>query len=169
MADLVGVLAAVLTTSCWVPQLYRTLRRGTASDFSWSYLVIYGLGLLAWLLYGLARRDDVLVVSNAVVFVSVAVLSAVKLRSRLYRFAHVELVVPGGTDAATALRSLRELGPKLAADLEAVGIRDPESLREAGVEDANRRLVDAGLQTGVHSRQAIEAALTMRPRRPGAD
>ncbi len=159
MADLVGVVAAFLTTSCWIPQLFRTLRRGTASDFSWSYLIIYGSGLAVWLLYGLFRRDPVIYVSNAVALVSVGMLAAVKVRSRLFRFEHVELVVPGWADPATALQSLREIGPQLAADLKAVGISDPAALRAAGAEDANRRLMEAGLQTGVHSRLAIEAAL----------
>lgn len=159
MADLVGVIAAFLTTSCWIPQLFRTLRRGTASDFSWSYLATYGTGLAVWLLYGLFREDPVIYVSNAIALVSVGMLTAVKVRSRLYRFEHVELVVPGWADPATALQSLREIGPQLAADLKAVGISDPAALRAAGAEDANRRLIEAGFQTGVHSRHAIEAAL----------
>lgn len=159
MTDVAGVVAAALTTACWIPQVRRTLRRGTASDFAWSYLAIYGIGLTMWLVYGLALGDPVISVSNALVLLSVVVLVAVKLRSKLVRVGHVEVVVPAGTDPVTALQSLREVGPRLAADLKAVGIPDPDSLRATGIEVANRRLVAAGLQTGVHSRKAIEAAL----------
>lgn len=168
MTDVVGVLAAVLTTSAWVPQVERTLRKGTASDFSWSYLALYGVGLLAWLGYGLGRDDAVIVVSNALPLGGIAALATVKLRSKRFRFGKMELVVPAGTHPATALQSLGVIGPQLAADLRAVGIADPESLRAVGVEDANRRLVDAGLQTGVHSRQAIDAALQGRGSLEGA-
>ena len=129
--DFFGVLAATLTTLAWMPQVRRTLRRGTAADFAWWYLALYGTGLGFWFVYGLLRPDAVIVVSNAVVLASVAILVVVKLRSRLFRFRHFELVLPAGTDPATALETLEQLGPRLAHDLRAVGISDPDALRAA--------------------------------------
>jgi MtN3 and saliva related transmembrane protein len=155
-----GVFAAVLTTSCWVPQLRRTLRRGTASDFAWPYLALLSLGLAGWFVYGILRADPVIVFSNALVLGSVLIVISVKLRSRRLTFNEVELAVPAGTDPVAALESLVNIGPQLAADLRRVGITDAPSLRTVGIEEANRRLVESGLQTGVHSRQAIQAAIS---------
>ncbi len=155
-----GVFAAVLTTSCWVPQLRRTLRRGTASDFAWPYLALLSFGLAGWFVYGILRDDLVIVISNGLVLGSVLVVTSVKLRSRLLSFDHVELAVPAGTDPVAALESLVDIGPWLAADLHRVGIADAPSLRTVGLEEANRRLVESGLQTGMHSRQAIQAAIS---------
>lgn len=93
-------------------------------------------------------------------------LEPVKLRSKLFRFERADLVVPRGTDPASALRPFRDIGPELAADLKAVGISDPAALRAVGAVDANRRLMAAGLQTGAHSRKAIEAALEGMRRQP---
>lgn len=158
-SDLFGAFAATLTTLSWMPQVRRTLRRGTASDFAWSYLALYGIGLGFWIVYGLIRADAVLLVANVVALASVVVLVVVKLRSRLIEVEHLELVLPAGTDPAAALKSLEQLGPRLAQDLRAVGIPDPDALRETGADEANRRLVEAGLQTGIHSRRAIRTAL----------
>src|ERR1039458_3338074 len=126
--------AAVLTTSCWVPQLQRTLRRGTASDFAWPYVALLSVGLGGWFVYGILRDDLVIVVSNALVLGSVLVVISVKLRSRRLTFDHVELAVPAGTDPVAALESLVEIGPRLAADLRKVGIADAPSLRTVGCE-----------------------------------
>lgn len=159
MTDWVGIFAAFLTTACWFPQIERSLRRGTASDFAWSYLLLDGMGLALWLVYGLLRRDMVVLLSDALVLGGIVMLSTVKLRSRRFEFGHFELEVPLGVDPAAALESLGQIGPQLATDLHRVGITDSVSLRSVGVDEANRRLVDAGLQTGTHSRRAIQGAL----------
>jgi MtN3 and saliva related transmembrane protein len=159
MVTLTGVLAAVLTTSCWIPQLRRTLRRGTASDFAWPYLAVLGAGLMAWCTYGALRRDFVILVSNSLVLLADLGIVTVKLRSRRLTVGQVEFVVPGGRHALATLESLVEIGPRLAADLRKVGICDLASLRTTGIDEANRRLMEAGLPAGSHSRKAIQEAI----------
>jgi hypothetical protein len=46
----------------------------------------------------------------------------------------------------TALETLVNIGPQLAADLRFVGIDSAESLRDVGAQDAAQRLEDAGLR-----------------------
>jgi DNA transformation protein len=60
----------------------------------------------------------------------------------------------------TDLTSLVNIGPKLAADLRAVGIPDVETLREVGVDEASQRLEDAGLRDCTHARRALSGALS---------
>ncbi len=59
----------------------------------------------------------------------------------------------------TVLESLPGIGPKLAADLQAVGIRDAESLHRLGAGEAADRLEAAGLRDCTHARRALEGAL----------
>lgn len=159
MVTLTGALAAALTTACWIPQLRRTMRRGTASDFAWPYLALLGIGVAGWCAYGALRHDLVILISNSLVLVAVSGMAAVKLRSRQLTVGDVEFVVRGGKDAVSALESLVEIGPRLAADLRKVGIEDLASLRATGTDEANRRLMESGLQTGTHSRRAIQGAI----------
>jgi hypothetical protein len=109
--------------------------------------------------YGALRHDLAIIISNSCVFIAVLTVIAVKLRSRRFTVGQVELVIPGGRDPLGALESLVEIGPQLASDLQTVGIEDLASLRATGAEEANRRLVEAGLQTGGHSREAIQGAI----------
>jgi DNA transformation protein len=59
----------------------------------------------------------------------------------------------------TDLRTLVNIGPKLADDLTKVGIPDVETLRGVGADEAARRLEDAGLRDCTHARRAISGAL----------
>jgi hypothetical protein len=59
----------------------------------------------------------------------------------------------------TDLRSLPNIGAKLAADLEAVGVPDVAALRELGADEAARRLAEAGRRDCVHATRALRGAL----------
>jgi DNA transformation protein len=58
-----------------------------------------------------------------------------------------------------ALEELVNIGPKLAADLRAVGIPDAEALRSVGASEAAERLEAAGLRDCTNARRALEGAL----------
>jgi MtN3 and saliva related transmembrane protein len=87
VVTLIGSLAAVMTTACWLPQMLKTKRLGTADDFAWSYLAMLLFGLLAWTVYGFFRHDPPLYLCNIVTGVLVLVVSAVKVRSHRHRAA----------------------------------------------------------------------------------
>lgn len=159
--DFFGAFAATATLG-WMPQVRRTLRRGTASDVAWSYLALYGTGLGLWIAYGLLRADTILLVGNVVGLVSVAVLAVVKLRSRLFHVEHLELVLPAGTDAAMALQSLERLGSRLAHDLRAVDTSDPDRLQAPG----RRRRIDAWSKPGCRP-EVLPARRSSRRERRG--
>ncbi len=81
MITLIGSLAAVLTTACWLPQVLKTLRLGTADDFAWPYLGMLVAGLVCWTIYGFARHDPPLYLCNIVTGVLVAMVVSIKWRS----------------------------------------------------------------------------------------
>ena len=53
----VGLLAALCTTGCWVPQALKSVKTGSAADFSWTYLALMVAGVLLWAIYGFVRKD----------------------------------------------------------------------------------------------------------------
>jgi MtN3 and saliva related transmembrane protein len=66
--ELLGILAGCLTTLCWVPQLVRTWRRGTADDISGTYLFTLGTGVAGWIVYGVLKADIAVIFANVVTF-----------------------------------------------------------------------------------------------------
>jgi MtN3 and saliva related transmembrane protein len=74
----IGFLAAALTTGSWIPQALRTIRRNSARDFSWAYLVAITVGVWCWCAYGLLRHDAAVVAANAVTAVFLVPILIVK-------------------------------------------------------------------------------------------
>jgi MtN3 and saliva related transmembrane protein len=78
--DILGYIAASLTTAAFVPQAFRTIHsRNTRGISLWMY-VIFTSGIALWFVYGLATRQWPVVVANAVTFPLAATILALKLR-----------------------------------------------------------------------------------------
>jgi MtN3 and saliva related transmembrane protein len=79
-AELLGYLAATLTTAAWVPQVRRAWRTRSVDDLSLGMLASFTLGVFLWLVYGLAQHSRPIVAANAVTLVLSGVLIALRLR-----------------------------------------------------------------------------------------
>lgn len=65
-ADLIGTLAAILTTSSFVPQVVRTLRtRDTRGISFWMYL-LFCAGVALWGIYGVMLGSWPIIVANGI-------------------------------------------------------------------------------------------------------
>jgi MtN3 and saliva related transmembrane protein len=80
LVNAVGILAGIIGTFCWLPQLFKTVRTGETRDLSlWSNLMLFvTIGL--WLVYGVALAAWPLVGSNVVALVIVGTILVMKLR-----------------------------------------------------------------------------------------
>ncbi|MBV9991000.1 MAG: SemiSWEET family sugar transporter [Alphaproteobacteria bacterium] len=77
---LIGMVAAVLTTIAFLPQVVRTWKTRSTADISLAMFVTYVTGIALWLLYGLMLRDLPLICSNAVTLVFSGTILGLKLR-----------------------------------------------------------------------------------------
>ena len=75
-----GFLAGALTSTGYVPQIVKGLRTKKMHDVSLLMPAVLGVGMLLWLIYGLAREDIVIVIANIVGSSLTALLVAMKLR-----------------------------------------------------------------------------------------
>ena len=78
-ATLIGLIAGALTTVSWLPQVVRAFRTGSTRDFSWSWFSMFGTGVAVWLIYGLAIAAPAVILTNALTFLLVLGLGALKL------------------------------------------------------------------------------------------
>ena len=77
---IVGMVAGVLTTVAFLPQVLRTWRTRSTADISLVMFLIYVTGIILWLIYGLMLRDVPLVTSNAVTLLFSGTILALKLK-----------------------------------------------------------------------------------------
>jgi MtN3 and saliva related transmembrane protein len=80
--SVLGVLAGVLTTGCWLPQLVRSWRTRSVGDISWVYLLALASGVALWAVYGAAQGDLPIVLTNAATGTALIALAVMKLRYR---------------------------------------------------------------------------------------
>ncbi|MDA8061154.1 MAG: PQ-loop domain-containing transporter [Actinomycetota bacterium] len=82
MIVFLGLASGALTTGAWLPQLWRTWRRGRADDISFGYLAAFGSGVVGWVVYGAASGQAAVLAANGVTLALVAALVVLKLRPR---------------------------------------------------------------------------------------
>ncbi len=80
MMEIIGLLAATLTTACWLPQALKTIRSKDTSGISLVTQVMFTLGVFLWLIYGLHLGNWPLIIANAITFVLVSIILVLKLR-----------------------------------------------------------------------------------------
>jgi MtN3 and saliva related transmembrane protein len=81
--NIVGLVAATLTTLSFVPQVMRTLKtRDTRSISLWMYLLFCG-GVALWAAYGVMLMAWPIILANGITLVLAAVVLWHKLRERL--------------------------------------------------------------------------------------
>lgn len=64
--ELIGYIAAVLTTASFLPQALLTLKTRDTASLSLGMYTAFTLGVLLWLIYGLAVADKAIIFANAV-------------------------------------------------------------------------------------------------------
>jgi MtN3 and saliva related transmembrane protein len=78
--EVVGSIAAVITTLAWLPQIVKILRERQARDISLVTTAALATGVFLWIVYGLAIGSLPVVLSNAVTFLFIEVIVGLKLR-----------------------------------------------------------------------------------------
>ena len=78
--NIVGALAATLTTSAFFPQAIKTIRTRDTSGLSLTMYALLLSGVTLWLAYGVIIGSWPLIVSNAVVLVPQSLVMAMLLR-----------------------------------------------------------------------------------------
>ncbi len=81
LIDIIGFTAASLTTFSFVPQFLKLIKTKKTEGLSLQMMVQIAAGLFLWIIYGLLRKDIVLISANFVGFV--IVLSTIVLYLKL--------------------------------------------------------------------------------------
>ena len=76
----IGGIGAVLTTVCWLPQAVQVLRDRDTTAISLTTSLTFSIGLIFWLLYGIATTNWPLIGSEIITIALSSVILAMKLR-----------------------------------------------------------------------------------------
>ncbi|MGZ0015358.1 SemiSWEET family sugar transporter [Yeosuana sp. AK3] len=78
--EIIGFIAAVLTTAAFLPQVYKTWKTKDVSGLSLPMLLMFFMGVLGWLIYGVLKNSPSLIFANAITAFSTFLLVFFKIK-----------------------------------------------------------------------------------------
>ena len=80
LTETIGTAGAILTTICWLPQVWKILHERDTKAISFGANFACALGVACWLVYGAALVDWPLIGSSAATLALLLAILALKLR-----------------------------------------------------------------------------------------
>ena len=83
--EMIGYLAATLTTASFLPQAILTIRTKDTESLSLSMYSLFTLGVFCWLIYGVYIADKAIIFANAITLVLAASILSFKIYNVLFK------------------------------------------------------------------------------------
>lgn len=80
LPEIAGMLGAILTTACWVPQAVQTIRTKDTAGLSLAMYVTLLVGLALWLIYAVSIMSWPLILSNIATGALAFIILVLKIR-----------------------------------------------------------------------------------------
>lgn len=77
---MLGIIAAILTTSSFIPQAWRVIRTKDTQSISLGMYVLSVTGIAMWLIYGITIQDLPLILANGVTLIFSSIILVYKIR-----------------------------------------------------------------------------------------
>lgn len=94
IAQIIGLVSALLTTTAFLPQVIKTWRTRSTSDLSPLMFSLFFVGIAGWLVYGLLIQDIPIIIANVVtICLAGAILYFIIIGEKSYSVSHIGLYV----------------------------------------------------------------------------
>jgi MtN3 and saliva related transmembrane protein len=80
-ASVTGLLAAVLTSTSFLPQALKTIRTKDTTSISLSMYVLFTLGTLLWFIYGIATNNFPVWLANGFTLILASIILFFKIQN----------------------------------------------------------------------------------------
>ncbi|MGE8719787.1 SemiSWEET transporter [Leptospira terpstrae] len=80
MENLIGYIAAFLTTVSFLPQVLRVVMTKQTRDISRNMYIMFFIGVLLWFVYGILKSDFPIILANIVTIFFVSIILFYKLK-----------------------------------------------------------------------------------------
>jgi len=77
---IIGMFAAILTTSAFLPQVIKAHRSKHTKDLSLEMFVVFSIGLILWIVYGVILWSLPIILANSITLLLCAYLIILKIK-----------------------------------------------------------------------------------------
>ncbi len=78
--SIIGFIAAIFTTSGFLPQAYKIIRTRSTKDISLTMYMVLEIGTLLWLIYGILIMQWPIIIANAISLSLISAILMLKIR-----------------------------------------------------------------------------------------
>ena len=78
--EIIGLMAALLTTAAYVPQAYKTWKTKSAGNISLTMYIAMFIGIILWLIYGIHLQSLAMIIANTVTAILTLMILIFKIR-----------------------------------------------------------------------------------------
>ncbi|MCC6275049.1 MAG: SemiSWEET transporter [Leptospiraceae bacterium] len=79
---IIGYLAGLLTTIAFIPQMLRVILTKQTNDISRNMYLVFILGILLWLAYGIMRSETPIIIPNIFTLIFATIILIYKLKEK---------------------------------------------------------------------------------------
>ena len=83
--EIIGYIAALLTTSAFVPQAIKTIKTRHTEDLSLPTFSMLFLGTILWAIYGFALGDKAILCANILTGILAGIILVIKINSMMMK------------------------------------------------------------------------------------
>ena len=77
--EIVGTIGAILTTSSFVPQVYKTFKTKSIDGISLSMYTVFLLGVIFWLIYGILIHSFSIILANTLTIILITMIILMRI------------------------------------------------------------------------------------------
>ncbi|WP_010298047.1 SemiSWEET transporter [Candidatus Odyssella thessalonicensis] len=77
--ELIGLSAGMLTTLAFLPQVIKVIKTHSVKNISVSMYIIFCLGLILWIIYGIYLDSTPIIIANTITLVLAAAILIMKI------------------------------------------------------------------------------------------
>ena len=80
MEQIIGFIAAILTTGAFAPQAIKTIRTRSTQSISLGMYVFFTIGVVFWLIYGIYLMNFPIILANSITLILTGTILAMKIK-----------------------------------------------------------------------------------------
>ncbi len=80
MEEIIGIIAATLTTLCFVPQVIQVLKTRDTKGISLAMYITFVLGVSMWCVYGILIGKWPVIIANIATFILASIILYIKIK-----------------------------------------------------------------------------------------
>jgi len=82
ITTIIGLLAAIFTTSSFLPQAIKTIKTKDTSGISLGMYFLFSFGTLLWFIYGIMDSDLPIMIANGITLIFATIILSYKIKYR---------------------------------------------------------------------------------------